>query len=135
MRSPSAGSGTAARTDGSVTFPLRSSTSVTMPTLRSRWASTAMCCQSQPPHPSATFGQGGSTRCGDGSRTATTVPRANVGFSSSSSTSTVSSGSAPATNTTRPPSSRATASPPTAIAVVRSSTVVTGALYRSAPGP
>ena len=77
-----------------------------------RWASMVMCCQPHPPQPARRDGQGGVTRSGEASTTATVVARAQSFFSAVSSASTVSPGSAPRTNTTRPPSSLAIASPP-----------------------
>ena len=80
-----------------------------------------MCCHEQPPQPAATYGQGGSTRLGDASSTRSTTARAYRSRSSTIRATTASPGSAPRTKTTRPDASRATASPPAAIAVGRSS--------------
>ena len=85
-----------------------------MATRASRWPSIVRCCHPQPPHPARRDGHGGTTRCGEASRTSSAWPRAQSFFSVVSSTVTVSPGSAPRTNTMRPPSSRAIASPPAA---------------------
>ncbi len=86
--------------------------------LSSRWAGSVACCQSQPPQaPGPAYGQGGSTRSGEGVRTSTASARARRDVTSVIRARTVSPGSACRTNTTGPSSGRATHQPPWATSV------------------
>ena len=112
--------GPPSRSSGS-TPPRRRSCSVTTAALSRRCSASSTCCRSQPPHPPGwAYGHGGTTRCGDGSRTCTASPRQKLLPSPASvrRTRTRSPGRACRTNTTRPSgasSTRATTCPPCAM--------------------
>ena len=93
-------------------LPVRAKASVTMSTFVRDCADGSMCCQSQPPQPSATCGHGGSRRSGDASTTSSTTPRPKSLAFVSREISTVSPGSTSGTKTTLPSSSLVRPSPP-----------------------